>query len=126
MGLLEKGTKLNSILNMKCPRCQEGDLFETGTFSFQKPFSMYEKCPNCEQKYFLGPGFYYGAMFISYIITGTFALIYCGLLILVFDIYWKTAFISMMVFMAILFVWFFRVSRAVWINFNVNYDPNIN
>ena len=75
MGLFKKGSKAYSVFNMKCPRCQDGDLFETGSFSFQKSFDMPENCPKCGQKYFLGPGFYYGAMFISYIITGFYALI---------------------------------------------------
>jgi uncharacterized protein (DUF983 family) len=124
MSILKKGSKLYSILHMKCPRCQEGDLFETGAFSFQKPFDMPQNCPNCGQKYFLGPGFYYGAMFISYIITGFYALIFCGVLILGFGVYWQTAFFAMLASMIILFVWFFRLARAVWINFNVKYDPN--
>ena len=123
MSLLKKGSKPYSIFNLKCPRCQEGDLFETGTFSFQKSFDMPENCPACGQKYFLGPGFYYGAMFISYIITGFYALIFCGILILVFGVHWKTAFFTMLLSMIILFVWFFRLARAVWININVNYDP---
>ena len=124
MGLFKKGSKAYSIFNMKCPRCHEGDLFETSSFSFQKSFEMPEKCPSCGQAYFLGPGFYYGAMFISYIITAFYALIFCGVLILVFGVFWKTAFFLMLLSMAILFVWFFRLARAVWINFNVKYNPN--
>ena len=125
MGLVNKGTKAYSILNMKCPRCHEGDLFETGSFSFQKSFEMPEHCPNCGQKYFLGPGFYYGAMFISYIITAFYALFLTGLLILVGGIHWQTAFFIMLATMVILFVWFFRVARAIWINFNVKYEPGV-
>ncbi len=123
MGLLGKGSKAYSIFGMKCPRCHEGDLFETGSFSFQKSFDMPEKCPNCGQEYFLGPGFYYGAMFISYIITAFYALTVCGFLIIVGGLHWQTAFFIMLASMAILFVWFFRLARAVWININVGYKP---
>lgn len=123
MSLLKKGTKAYGILNLKCPRCQEGDLFETSTFSFQKSFDMPRQCPHCGQKYFLEPGFYYGAMFISYIITGWFALIFVGTMILIFGMDWQVAFSLMVLAMAILFVWFFRISRAAWINFNVKYQP---
>jgi uncharacterized protein (DUF983 family) len=123
MGLLKKGTKAYSILHLKCPKCQEGDLFETGTFSFQKSFDMPEKCPVCGQKYYLEPGFYYGAMFVSYIITGWFCLGFVGLLMLGFGLHWKTSFILLLIAIAVLFVWFFRVARAIWININVKYDP---
>lgn len=122
MPLLKIGTKAYSILKMKCPRCQEGDLFETSTFSFSKPFYMPERCPVCGQDYFPEPGFYYGAMFISYIITGWFAIILVGLLILVFGLYWLTAFWIMVAAMALLFVWFFRIARSIWISANVKYD----
>jgi uncharacterized protein (DUF983 family) len=31
--MLKKGTKLYSVLNHKCPRCQEGDLFVSSAYS---------------------------------------------------------------------------------------------
>lgn len=120
--MFKKGSKLYSIFGMKCPRCHEGDLFETGSFSFQKSFDMPENCPKCGQKYFLGPGFYYGAMFISYIITAFYSLGVAGGLIIIGGLGWKSAFVLMLISMAILFVWFFRLARAIWINFNVHYN----
>lgn len=122
MGLFNKGSKLYSIFGMKCPRCHEGDLFETGSFSFSKPFDMPENCPKCGQKYFLGPGFYYGAMFISYIITAFFCLFFAGGLILFFDFSVNMAFALLLLAISILFVWFFRLARAIWINMNVKFD----
>lgn len=123
MSLFKKGTKLYSIFQLKCPKCQEGDLFETGTFSYQKSFHMPEHCPKCGQRYYLEPGFYFGAMFISYILTGWYSLIFVGGLILLADVQWEMAFTLMVISLAILFVWIFRISRAIWINFNVKYDP---
>lgn len=86
---------------------------------------MPDTCPKCGQKYFLEPGFYYGAMFISYIITGWFALFFVGFLMLVVGLGWETSFVLLLIVMAILFVWFFRLARAIWINFNVKYKPGI-
>ena len=70
MGIFRKGSKAYSIFNLKCPKCHEEDLFEKPTFSFQKPFDMREECTHCRQDFFPEPGFYYGAMFISYIFMG--------------------------------------------------------
>ena len=125
MSIVNKGTKRYSILNMKCPRCQEGYLFYTGAFSFSKPFDMPETCPKCGQKYFLGPGFYYGAMFISYALTAFFCLFFVGIMMLVFKLSVNVSFVLLTIAIALLFVWFFRVSRAIWINFNVKYDKRI-
>ena len=124
MGLFRKGSKAYSIFKMKCPKCHEGDLFPTGTFSFQKPFDMHDRCPNCNENYAPEPGFYYGAMFISYIITGWFCLAFVGLLILGFGWSINASFAALIVVIAILFVWIFRISRSLWINVVVKYDPN--
>lgn len=120
--LVKKGSKLYSIFNFKCPRCHEGDLFETSTFSFQKSFEMHDKCPHCGLDYMPEPGFYYGAMFISYIFTGFFSIGFVAFLHWVLG--WSTAgsFAMLLLIFAIYFVWIFRVARAVWININIHYD----
>ncbi len=123
MSRLKKSSKLYSIFHLKCPRCAEGDLFETPTFSFRKPFEMPQHCPKCGQPYFLEPGFYYGAMFISYIWTGWVSLLFVGILIWGFGLGVNAAFALLVLLMAVLYVWIFRVSRAMWLAFNVKYDP---
>jgi uncharacterized protein (DUF983 family) len=85
---------------------------------------MPDNCPECGQKYFLGPGFYYGAMFISYIITGFFCLGFVAFCMFALDMSVDTSFIWLLVVMAALFVWFFRLARSIWINVNVKYDPD--
>lgn len=123
MGVFKKGTKLYSITKLKCPRCHEGDLFETNSFSFQKPFDMPDECPVCKQSFMPEPGFYYGAMFISYIFMGWFSIGLIALLHWVLD--WSTAasFAVLIAFYAISLVWIFRTARAIWININVKYRP---
>lgn len=124
MGLFKKGSKGYGILNFKCPRCNEGDLFETSTFSFQKPFDMPQNCAKCGQKYFLEPGFYYGAMFISYIITGFFSLAFVAFCMFGLGMSVNTSFVWLLVVMGVLFIWFYRLARAIWINVNVKFETN--
>lgn len=109
---------------MKCPRCHEGDLFETKTFSFKKPFVMPKECPVCHQNYLPEPGFYYGSMFISYIMMGFFCLAFVFVLYVMLGTSESTVYISLISVLAILFIWIFRVSRSIWIAVNVKYDPN--
>ena len=124
MSVKRKGTLLGTMFNHKCPKCREGDLFDTGSFSFQKPFEMPERCSKCGQSYFPEPGFYYGAMFMSYIITSFFSLGFVGICILVFDLSVKASFGILIAGLAVLFVWFFRTARSVWIGITVKYDPD--
>ena len=114
---------LKSVFDMTCPKCRTGGLFETPTFSFQKPFEMLNRCPHCNQKYMLEPGFYFGAMFISYGITGWLCLAIVGGCMLVFGMNVWTSFGLLILICAILYVWFFRISRSIWIHGWVKYDP---
>lgn len=64
--MIGKGTKLNSILRMKCPRCQEGDFFISHPYDLKNAGNIHEHCPKCNLKYEMEPGFYQGAMYVSY------------------------------------------------------------
>ena len=121
---LKKGSKSYSIFYLKCPRCQEGETFETGSWSFVKPFDMLERCPKCNLNYFPEPGYYYGAMFISYILSGFFSLFFVGFFIWILDYSQTVAFSLLSVFLVVNFVYIFRISRLMWININVKYHPN--
>ena len=123
MAIFKKGSKRNSIFALKCPRCQEGEAFETSSWSFSKPFEMHQRCPECDLNYFPEPGYYYGSMFISYIWSGWF----CLLFVAFFHWYlgWSQtwAFGLLGLFLAVNFVYIFRISRMMWINIHVGYDP---
>jgi uncharacterized protein (DUF983 family) len=121
MAFIEKGKWLYAVGMLKCPRCHEGDMFKTPTFSFKKPFDMNDNCPHCGQKFMLETGFYFGAMFISYIITAflMFGLFGIFKFLLGFDVI--TAFVLDTVIIFFLFIWLFRVSRTVWLSFFVKY-----
>lgn len=118
-------TLLQSIFALKCPRCREGDLFETGSFSFQKPFEMPDVCQVCKQKYLPEPGFYYGSMFISYIFTSFFCLGF--IFFFHWGLGWSTvaSFALLLAVCAILFVYIFRFARSLWIHLNVGYKPEM-
>lgn len=113
---------LSSIFGLRCPKCRRGDLFATSAFSFDRPFEQYEHCPKCGQNYFPEPGFYYGAMFISYIGSGFFCLGFVMLLHWVLG--WSTmaSFALLLVIVGVFFVWWFRFSRAVYFHIVVSHD----
>lgn len=69
------------------------------------------------------PGFYYGAMFISYIFMGWFCLGFVAIFHWVLG--WSTAasFALLLLVCAIIFVYVFRASRSIWLHFNVKFDP---
>lgn len=55
-----------ALLAQKCPRCHTGPLFNHGTLHLSKLTDMPDACPVCGLRYEPEPGFYWGAMYISY------------------------------------------------------------
>lgn len=114
---------IQNTLALKCPRCRTGQQFKTGTFSFDKPFDMHNTCPHCGQDYLPEPGFYYGAMFISYIFMGWFSIGLVMLLHWVFGLSTLVSFAILIALVSFFFVYIFRLARSIWLHINVGYDP---
>ena len=85
---------------------------------------MHQRCPKCDLNYFPEPGYYYGAMFISYIWTGWFCLLFIAFFHWYLGFSQTVAFSLLGTFVVINFVYIFRISRMMWINLHVRYSPN--
>lgn len=64
--LIGRGSKLNSIFKKRCPRCQEGKFFTSHSYDLKNAGNLHENCSECGLKYEMEPGFYQGAMYVSY------------------------------------------------------------
>lgn len=84
---------------------------------------MPDKCPHCAQPYMPEPGFYYGAMFVSYIFMGWFCLLFLMFFHWVLDWSLTASFGLLVAVCLFLYVLIFRLARSVWINLMVKYDP---
>lgn len=119
-----KGTKIYSIFWQKCPRCQEGELFdEKNPYKLNKIFDMPEKCSSCNQVFQLEPSFFYGAMYVNYGLTVAIGVaMYVAMSVLgQWELHeYLIGIIGAIVVLAPLT---FRLGRAVWINFFIKYDP---
>lgn len=90
---------------------------------FSKPLAMNKQCPVCGQKFEPEPGFYFGAMFISYIFLAFFSLGLTGLLVFYFHQSVDFAFLILLLILAVMFIWNLRFSRSIWIHLIVKYNP---
>lgn len=118
------GFSFKSMWAYKCPRCRTGKIF-TEPFRMSNPLDMPKKCQYCGQVTEPEPGFYYGAMFLSYILNSWFILI--PTLILVFYFKWSVGG-AMALAIAICALTFFRLargSRSLWLHIMVKHDPMI-
>ena len=55
-----------ALLALRCPHCHAGKLFSRSALSVRHFDDMPEACPVCHQHYEPEPGFYWGAMYISF------------------------------------------------------------
>lgn len=121
--MFKKGQKLYSILHFKCPKCHNGDLYPTTLSSFRKIFSMNDRCAHCRQAFELEPGFYWGAMYVAYGLSSGFLLFGFALFFFLLGTTILTTFFIVFSIILLLYGIIFRLSRAIWINIYVNYDP---
>lgn len=63
---MTKISALSAGLKGKCPRCRQGNMFTHGTFVLSKIASIPKQCESCGLQFEVEPGFYFGAMFVSY------------------------------------------------------------
>ncbi len=114
---------LSSIFGLRCPRCRKSKLFKTGTFAFNQPFEMKDECENCGQNFMPEPGYYFGAMFISYIFTAWFCIGFVAFFHWVLGWSTEASFGLLILTIVVSFVYIFRLARSVWIHITEKYDP---
>ena len=112
---------LSSVWTYKCPRCRQTKIYKE-PFQLSEPVAMPECCAKCELRFEPEPGYYWGAMFISYILSGWFFLIIA--LSLIFLAGWSVnqAMAAVLVVAALTYMKFLRFSRSLWIHLMVKYD----
>jgi hypothetical protein len=82
-----------------------------------------ESCVHCELKYEKEPGFFYGAMYVSYALTSGIFIVAYLLQLLVLDLPETQFALSMVSLILLTFPLVARWSRVLWLNFFVSYDP---
>lgn len=98
----------------KCPRCEKGNVFKSPMLSAHFA-AMHDECPNCKATFQPEPGFYFGAMFVSYAILVAI-MVACSLVLWVFFDAGTDAYIITFIVVAILLIPFsFRYSRLIWL-----------
>jgi len=122
--MFKKGTKLYSIFKEKCPRCQEGEFFKNKiTIIPSKITEIHDNCPKCNLKYMMEPSFYYGAMYVNYGITVALSVATFVISTLFFGLTLLQCFAAIVIVLILLAPINLRLSRIIWINMFVSYDP---
>lgn len=106
---------IKAALAGKCPKCEKGDIFESkGNITLLRVPHMNESCPECGYKFEKEPGYFLGAMYVSYGMTVIEMLI---LFLATYQFVSLTVFFIIILGALILFSFFnFRIARTFWIH----------
>ena len=126
--MFNKGSMVYSILHNKCPKCQEGDFFVYHeSFNLKRFSKMHSNCAVCELNFEQEPGYYFGAMYVSYAINVAVMVIFWVMYLMLatdkISIWWMVlaSIITGLLFTPLTF----RISRLGWINLFFKYHPNV-
>lgn len=124
---MSEKNKSQAIVACKCPRCREGDMFTTPLFKKWYHSEMYEACSVCNQAFEPEPGFYFGAMFVSYAFSVAITFI-SGVILYNFFGDPSTWVYMSVVIVTVAIVWplMFRYSRSIFLHLvgGIRYRPN--
>lgn len=122
--MLKKGSKLNSILTGSCPKCQKESMYEDkNPLHLTKVLKMNEKCSHCGFKYQIEPSFFYGAMYVSYGLNVAVGIAAFIVSFVFFGATTEQSFVAIILTLVVLFPFVLRLSRNLYINMFVSYDP---
>jgi len=112
-----------SIARQLCPRCRSGKIFRSSIY-WGLP-KMHDRCPNCSLRFNREPGYFLGAMYISYGIA-LVLIVALGAALWVLT-QWRidrVAIVAMVLFLPLVPM-LTLLSRVLWIYLDQKIDPEI-
>jgi hypothetical protein len=86
---------------------------------------MNQRCEVCNEDFRREPGYYFGAMYVSYTLTVGLGVMLYLLMCVGFSATVTQYFVSFIVMLIVLIPIFYRTARIIWINFFVRYEKPI-
>jgi uncharacterized protein (DUF983 family) len=99
----------------KCPRCAKAKVFKHPAFNLWRFMEMHDYCPECNASFQPEPGFYFGAMFISYAITVAIMVAISLVLWLFFDPPTSIYIYTFLASVVLATPFSYRYSRLIWL-----------
>ncbi len=123
--IMRLGHIVYSVVRNRCPRCHRGKVFEDDNpYRLRFLFRMKKSCDHCQELYEKEPGYFFGAMFVSYALTSL-----AFFIVFMMDLLWFHLGISLLYFLLPAVVLIspvtFQWSRLIWLNFFIRYDKNL-
>jgi len=117
MERVSKLKKAGEILTLKCPNCGKAHVFHKMKYPFVGAPQMKEVCENCGYVFDREPGYFLGAMYVSYglaVVEGLIAFLLARWLIFgITDMNLALVTVAAILLCA---TWNYRLARVIWMN----------
>jgi uncharacterized protein (DUF983 family) len=118
--------KLYSVATSTCPQCHKGDLFiNKNPYKFKDWDKMHENCSHCGLKYEMEPGYFQGAMYVSYALGVALAV---SVFLVVYFFFGLSPIIFLSLETIVLIALapiIFRLSRSIYMNFFIPFNKDL-
>ena len=105
-----------NALNCKCPHCKKGNIFNNrGSLLLFKIPKMSARCNECDFKFEREPGFFFGAMFVSYALVVAEMVASVVVLRFLVGLSFINVIAAVLILVLLLSTFNFRISRSIWI-----------
>jgi uncharacterized protein (DUF983 family) len=122
---MKKGSKLYSIATMTCPQCQESHMMVANPYRFSTMGEVKDKCEVCGLDLKPEPGFYYGAMYVSYALgVAVFVTIWASCNWFFDNVGVWTQISLVLIALIGLGPYLYALSKVIWANFFFSFKAN--
>lgn len=112
---MPKRSLLSAVWLGKCPRCREGSIFKKPITKLSQFSDMHDTCEHCGVTFMPEPGFYFGALYVSYAFTVAMFVAVWLFLYILFDPADWVYMVSMVVASVLIIPFSFRYSRILFL-----------
>ncbi len=117
-----------AIFECTCPKCRSGKMFEKSLTEGWYHRKMHDQCLECGQTFEPEPGFYFGAMFVSYAFSVAITFVCVFILYIFFEDPGIWVYMTVIT-AAVLLLWpvMYRYSRSIFLHLfgGIRYNSNI-
>lgn len=104
------------VLKCKCPNCKKGKMYsQLGNLLLFKAPKMNKICSECNFKFEKEPGFFFGAMFVTYALVSAEMIAAMVLFKFILDFSYITVALLAITIVVLLSTFNLRISRSIWV-----------
>ena len=113
---IKRSVLMRRAMRLLCPICARGRPFP-GLLQIE------EQCDHCDYRYTREPGYFLGAIYFNYGVTGVFVSAWAAVATFVWELDFWLQILLPITFLLAFPIWFLRYSRALWMAFDLSWDP---